>query len=122
MDTITVQSQRDNVTWQGKMIDYFTGVGLGWVADWLGEISQSGGRIPKVIMARCAEELAATIKEHTGKSDWDKVGEIVAAHFGMNPNNPREWIDGIVKRNRRRTKKMAAERKRQLSELKKVGK
>ena len=102
VDTIIVQSDRDKRSWQGKAIDYFAGVGLDWVADWLAEITQKGGRLPEAMIANCAEELAATFKERTGKYRWRKVGEIIAKHFGKNPTDPRLWIYGIVKRNRRR--------------------
>ena len=117
VDRILVKSFRDNVSWQGKVIDYYAEVGLNWVADWLAEITQKGGRVPEAMIANCAEELAATFKEHTGKSKWAKVGEIMAEHFGKNPTEPRLWIYGIVKRNRRRREAIAKNRNLQLSGL-----
>jgi hypothetical protein len=85
---------------------------LTWIADWISEITPQGGRPPNAVIADCAEELATLFRERTGRSRWEKVGEIVAKGFAQHlpPDegirDHRLWIMKLVKRNRKRRQRI----------------
>jgi hypothetical protein len=59
-------------------------------ADWLSEIKPpQGGRQIKLVIALCANELAALYQKH-GKPNWKRVGEILERAF----NEPRHSNPG----------------------------
>jgi hypothetical protein len=95
-----------------KATDYLAGDGIAWVANWLSEISQKGGRPPEAMIASCAEELASLFKSHTGQNKWNRVGEIVAEAFprSLPPDDGKRdlrlWVYNLVKRNRKRKQKI----------------
>jgi hypothetical protein len=85
---------------------------LRWIADWISEIRPQAGRPPNTVMADCAEELATVFRERTGKSRWEKTGQIVAKGFAqyLPPDEGirdyRLWIMKLVKRNRKRRQRI----------------
>jgi hypothetical protein len=87
---------------------------LEWIADWISEIKPQRGRPPQTVLANCAEELAAVFKERTGRSRWEKVGQVVAKAFAEylpiddGTRDHRLWILKLVKRNRTRKKKFTS--------------
>jgi hypothetical protein len=85
---------------------------LRWIVDWISEIRPQAGRPPNTVMADCAEELATVFRERTGKSRWEKTGQIVATGFAqyLPPDKGirdyRLWIMKLVKRNRKRRQRI----------------
>ena len=85
---------------------------LSWIADWISEIKPQAGRPPNTVMADCAEELATVFRERTGRSRWEKIGQIVAKGFAQHlpPDkgirDHRLWIMKLVKRNQKRRQRI----------------
>ncbi|MBI4284156.1 MAG: hypothetical protein HY663_06785 [Chloroflexi bacterium] len=110
--TVNIQDLKKGVWAQMKVTDYLAGGGLEWVAGWLSEINQKGGRPPEAMIARCAEEVADLFKRETGECKWNRVGEIVAKAFpeSLPPDDGardlRLWVYHLVKRNRNRRRKI----------------